>query len=522
MFSLRFSSHHVSSCDTSFDTKSVAEGCWVDGGNRYFVYVLAKRKMYADEPLTLPIYLYPTLAATTIQMGKRTIFGSSAPKIALDEEFPGVPRNVPAVPSEAPVTNVSTLPNGVRVVSHDNHGLASTVGIFLNGGSRAETDAVRGASHLIRQLAFVQRSTTKTGLRIVRDVENAGGVCWSGSDRESVFFAASSLRPNAGACFEGVAEVAFHSAFRPWDVAEGRERVLQDLSGVSTHDQLEDALFSAAFYDSETLGKPSLAPTDNLGNLSGPALADFMGGMCDPSNIVVSGVAIHHGDLVKMAETHCGHLASSEASAKGSVAAEYVGGEARVRTSSPNVTVSLAFPTPGLGKESAAYEVLGEILGNGSVYTKGRGAGMGNTRLAKAVAESGFVLNANGFSNFFTDAGLVGITAQASGDQADAAVEFMAVAMKSVASGLTDQEVNAAKARLKLKHATASSKDKLQQLASSVFATGDAGSADAISAVTTADVAAAAKAAVSSRPSLASIGNTGAVPRYNRVQGLFA
>eukprot|EP00939_MAST-03C_sp_MAST-3C-sp1_P000533 g533.t1 len=131
----------------------------------------------------------------------------------------------------------------------------------------------------------------------------------------------------------------------------------------------------------------SLAASENLGNLTGPALAEFMGAACDPSNIVVSGVAVHHGDLVKMAETYCGHL--SETAPAAGPSAEYVGGEARVRSSSPNVTVSLAFPTPGLGKDSAAYEILGEVLGNGSVYTRGRGVGQGNTRLGKAVADSG-------------------------------------------------------------------------------------------------------------------------------------
>jgi len=444
-------------------------------------------------------------------VGRRTFFTSQGPKIALDEEFPGLPQNVPRVPTEAPVTSETTLPNGVRVVSHDDHGLASSIGIFLRGGSRAETDALRGASHLISQMAFVQRSVDKTGLRIVRDIENAGGVCWSGNDRESVHFAATCLRPNVRACMESVADVALRSAFRPWDVAEGRDRVSNALSATSVHERLEDALFSAAFYDNQTLGRPTLAQADGLGNLTGPALATFMGELCDPSNIVVAGYSVHHSDLVDLAEAFCGHLNGDADASSVAVSAEYVGGEARVRTSDANTTISLGFPTNG-ATDAANSAVLAEILGNGSVYTRGRGAGQGNTRLGKAVADAGFVLNANGFSASYSDAGLVGVTAQVSADQADAAVEFMAVAMKSVASGVTEQEVSSAKARLTLKQADASSKVKLQHLASS----GDVVSS--LGAVTAASVSAMAKSAVASAPSVASIGNIDAVPRYNRVQ----
>jgi len=446
----------------------------------------------------------------------RTIFSSSAPKIALDEEFPGLPPAVPSVPAEKSISKVTTLDNGVRVVSRDNHGPSATIGLYLGQGPRAERDEVRGASHIVSQLAFVQRSTSKTGLRINRELEDAGAKGWSGVGREHIAFKASSLRPYVGVCADAVAEVALHSEFRPWDVAEGRERVKADQC---SEKQFEDAIHSAAFYDTCTLGKSTVAPQDNIESLSRDGLVSFMGSLTDPSNIVIAGVNVSHDELVNNAKSLCGHLESETGTSNEK--AEYVGGETRIRGGGKNVKVSVAFPTPG-GVDATPFQVLAEILGSGSTYTKGRGLGQGNTRLGKAVSESGFVTSANGFASTHSDAGLVGITAEAFADQGDQLVDFIAANLKALASGVSETECNAAKNRLRLKHANMSSSEQLDSMATQVLSTGSlVDLSAAISNVTASSVAAAAKMALQSNPSIASSGNISSVPRYNVVTKKF-
>lgn len=455
-------------------------------------------------------------------MGRRTIFGSTAPQVSLDEEFPGLPQVVPSTAPTAPSTQVTTLGNGVRVVSHDDQiGAASTFGIVLGGGPRAETDAIRGASHLISKMAFVQRSHNNTGLRIVRGMEEAGGKGWSGVTRESLFFAGSCLRSNVDLCAHSVAEVALHSAFRPWDVAEGREMLRQDLAhSVSSEDRLADALFQAAFYDTHSLGKSTMACPSNLDNLSGDALSSFMERLCDASNVVVSGVGVSHDQLVAIAEATCGHLSSGGDGVNGE-RAEYVGGEARLRSNGDGVTCSLAFPTPG-GNDATPYAVLAEVLGSGSVYTKGRGFGHGSTRLGKAVRESGFIRNAQGFAHVFSDAGLVGVTSETYADQGAQSVDFAIAQLKGIASGgVSEAECNAAKARLRLKRANVSNAARMGSNASQVLSTGSVESdASAVDNVTPASVQAAAQCVNQFAPTIASEGNLAALPRYNAVQAL--
>jgi len=445
-----------------------------------------------------------------------SMFGSSIPNSPLDEEFPGLPVLMSSA-TGAPTTDQTTLANGVRVVSRDSHGPASKIGLFFGGGSRAETDQIRGASYLISKLAFIGRSTSKTGLRIVRDLEDAGAAGTASSGRESLSFTGTSLRTNVQDSAEGLAEVAFNSAFTPWDVAEAKEHAKNSIAASSDSDRQADAIFSAAFYDTETLGKPIMAP-DNIGNLKASSVADFMGSLCDPSNLVVAGVDVAHSELVNLAEKYCGHLAAGTAPS-GSTS-EYAGGEVRVRGSG-NSKVSLAFQGCACGS-CAPFQVLAEVLGNGSLFSRGRGLGQGNTRLGKAVPEGGFVRNAAGFCSSYSDGGLVGINAECAPDQAGAMVEFLGIAFKGVASGVTDAECNAAKARLKLKVAGATSNCLLSSLAEDMLNHGTVvDKLAAIDAVSAADVQKAAQMSLASAPSIASMGTITDVPRYNKVQAMF-
>ena len=49
-----------------------------------------------------------------------------------------IPPNLPSKDLEMPYTQVTTLPNGLRVASQETYGQVTTVGIFANVGSRLE------------------------------------------------------------------------------------------------------------------------------------------------------------------------------------------------------------------------------------------------------------------------------------------------------------------------------------------------------------------------------------------------
>lgn len=69
---------------------------------------------------------------------------------------------------------ITTLSNGVRVVSEALPGSFSGVGVFIEAGSRYENESLRGVSHIKDRLAF--KSTSKRSAdQMLETVEALGG-----------------------------------------------------------------------------------------------------------------------------------------------------------------------------------------------------------------------------------------------------------------------------------------------------------------------------------------------------------
>lgn len=60
----------------------------------------------------------------------------------------------PAYILNAPVTEVTKTSNGVRVASETAHGETATVGVWIDAGSRYETEKNNGAAHFLEHMAF--------------------------------------------------------------------------------------------------------------------------------------------------------------------------------------------------------------------------------------------------------------------------------------------------------------------------------------------------------------------------------
>jgi len=131
---------------------------------------------------------------------------------ALNFELPGVPALSPASSKPRPVAQVTTLPNGMRVISEETYGAVSALSLFVDAGSRFETDGNNGVSHMLEHMAF--KSTAKRShARLVRDVEDMGGVVAAQAAREYMTYSVSVLRPNVEQGIELLAETVLAPTF---------------------------------------------------------------------------------------------------------------------------------------------------------------------------------------------------------------------------------------------------------------------------------------------------------------------
>ena len=89
---------------------------------------------------------------------------------------------------------ISKLSNGLTVVSDPMVGLESAaVGIWVNTGSRNETPAQMGVSHMLEHMAF-KGTTTRSARAIAEEIEAVGGVLNAYTSREQTAFHARILK----------------------------------------------------------------------------------------------------------------------------------------------------------------------------------------------------------------------------------------------------------------------------------------------------------------------------------------
>lgn len=73
----------------------------------------------------------------------------------LTEPIIGLPDVEYAMPlAESNITQVTTLPNGLRVASEKRFGQFCTVGLVIDSGPRYEVTYPSGVSHFMEKLAF--------------------------------------------------------------------------------------------------------------------------------------------------------------------------------------------------------------------------------------------------------------------------------------------------------------------------------------------------------------------------------
>ena len=88
---------------------------------------------------------------------------------------------------------ISTLRNGLRVVSHEMPHLETTsLGIWIGAGARDESEDENGISHLLEHMAF-KGTKTRSARDIAEEIETVGGELNAATGPESTGYFARVL-----------------------------------------------------------------------------------------------------------------------------------------------------------------------------------------------------------------------------------------------------------------------------------------------------------------------------------------
>ena len=351
-----------------------------------------------------------------------------------------IPPNVPLEQLEVPTTQITTLPNGVRVGSIENYSQVSSVGVLLDFGSRHELDAYTipstnttvstvGVNHIMELLAF--QSTKNHSAEAIRNImENLGGASFATSSREQMMYCVDVLRPNVNEAFNLLGETIKCPQIEGMEVQEMKQVIEFQMMDMPPQILMGEGLQRAGYgplLDGshpdklQQLGRPHFCTPETLPNLTAQSVHAFREQylLNRPHGIVVSGSGISHDALVELADANFGHIESSTGGNDPTIPSIYTGGEYRLQSPpNPNPAkeefthVAIAFEVGGWHSlDLVPTCVLQTLLGGGSSFSAGGpGKGMYSRLYREVLNRYRWAESAESFSAFHSESGLWGIS----------------------------------------------------------------------------------------------------------------
>jgi processing peptidase subunit alpha len=437
---------------------------------------------------------------------------------------------VPMPDSESPTplfdgptpTKVTMLENGIKVASSDLPAPGTTVGLYVETGSRY--DSVPGTAHVLRHMAY-KSSMGKSQLMMVRDTERIGASSSCTASRENMVYQLDTLKESVPEAIGLLAETTLKPKLLPWEISTTGAVISEELKDLEATPLalVQELMHPAAFCASSPLGSSLMAKPSTLPAIDSEVLGAFVSEQFVPGQMVLAAAGYEHEELVKLASAAFGSVPKSSGAV--GTGDKYVGGETRISLEGPISHFALGFEGASWkAKSLVPMCVLNTLMGGGASFSAG-GPGKGMyTRLYQNILNRyPFVQAASVFNAFYNETGIFGVYGAAPSQEMGSLVAAIVDECKKMAGPISDVELSRAKNQLKasllmnLESRPILFEDIGRQVLTYGARTEPSELLKQIDAVTSADLNAVASALLKSPPSVVVYGDTTSVPRYDLI-----
>lgn len=379
---------------------------------------------------------------------------STYPNIGLNENYPNVP-NIEEQTYEPCSTTVSTLPNGLRVVSRTTHDPIINIGLFVDAGSRYCTSETSGISHFLESLS-VEGTQNINPQRFAENLSRTGSGLMAQAFRDCMIYQCETFKKNAPFALESIAELIWNPKIDSYRLEAMYKEYLYRI-GDNMRDpeiQVPEYMHQAA-YQGNTIGLPLFADARTVRNITSEAIAEYISIFYQPSRMICVGVGLEHSELEQYALDTFGSLENNpQYSNIEHQRANYTGGSLKFKYDFEDNTVNhiaLIFETENwLSSDLMALCVLNMIMGGGGSFSAG-GPGKGMyTRLYRDILGTYPWINHISCSHsIFSDTGLFCFYGCTLPDYSDQLSSIMIKeALNMYLSDITKKELDRAKKSL--------------------------------------------------------------------------
>lgn len=308
-----------------------------------------------------------------------------------------------------PETKVSTLSNGIKVVTEDSGIQTCTIGLWIDAGSRYETYENNGVAHFLEHMAF-KGTQTRTQMQLELEIENMGAHLNAYTSREQTVYYAKCLSDDINRSLEILADIIQKSKFGKEEIERERSVILREMQEVETNLQevVFDHLHDVAFRNTP-LGMTILGPVQNIQKINRNDLINYISTHYKGPRIVVAGAGgTNHEHIVELVNANFGGI-DSDASNINLEPCRYQGGDVRLNDQSMNLIYgALAIEASGwTDADNIVLMIANTLIGS---WDRSLGGGFNSFSYLSTVALENNLCNSfQSFNTCYKDTGLWGI-----------------------------------------------------------------------------------------------------------------
>ena len=342
----------------------------------------------------------------------------------------------------SPEHKLTTLPSGIRIATEAMPSVRSvSLGFWIGTGSREETDAQAGLSHLIEHLLF-KGSSRYASLEIDQIFDGMGAELNAGTGKETTSVFARVIDEHLPKAFDVLSDMVFHPSLD--DIDSERAVILEEIAMYEDDPQEKvfDVLGEATFGE-HPLGRAIIGRAEVIAGTSATEIARFHAERYTPANVVIAAAgALDHDHVVELASRFTPSAANGRtAPAATPVRATTPRGRRFERKDTEQFHVCIG--GPGLSRHDErrfALRVLDTVFG-----------GTSSSRLFQKVREQrGLAYAVYSFTSAYQDCGQVGLYLGTRADNLAEALRIVGGELEHlIEQPATDEELARAKENLK-------------------------------------------------------------------------
>jgi predicted Zn-dependent peptidase len=326
----------------------------------------------------------------------------------------------------------TTLDNGMTVLTDDMPHLESaSLGIWVKAGSRSETEAEHGISHMLEHMAF-KGTKTRNALEIAAAIENVGGDLNAATSVEHTGYFARVLKEDVALAGDILSDILQNSLFEQGELDREQQVIVQEIGAARDNpDDYVFDLFQQAAYPSQPIGRTILGTVDSVKSFSPDTIRAYMDRNYVGDRMVICAAGnVDHDALVDIANDRFADLRPGGAPEP--VKAKYVGGEARLLSEHEQAHIVLGLEGRAYNSDGFyAAQILASILGGGM-----------SSRLFQEVREKrGLCYSVYAFHWAFADSGIFGVAASTGEEEVTELLPVVLDELRKATQTITDEEV---------------------------------------------------------------------------------